>query len=89
MARKTIFDIYNEQHAAETTNTVLPQSTKEVVSAPTEEVQPEKVSVQPENTTNTQPITTPLSDKGATSLSQERSEDNAIGNNTTATVSTE
>ena len=88
MARKTIFDIYNEQHATETPR-VVSVATNEVVSTPTEEVQPEKVSVQPEVHENTQPITTPISDVGATSLNLERSGDDGTCNNSAVTVSAE
>lgn len=87
MARKTIFDIYNEQHANDPLSTPVASNPKEVISTPTEEVQPEKVSVQPE-VQNTQPITTPADYAGSTSLN-ERSGDNVNCNDTALTVSAE
>ena len=81
MTRKTIFDIYNEQHKRDVK---APQETNEVVTTPTEEVQThEEVNEsKPNEATNS----TPLDDKGTSSL-QEGENENGNSNISTESVS--
>ena len=74
MTRKTIFDIYNEQHKQDVK---APQETNEVATTPTEEVQThEEVNV---SNSNEATNSTPLDDKGTSSL-QEGEIENGNGN---------
>ena len=74
MTRKTIFDIYNEQHKEPLAQKT---QTNEVVSTPTEEVstETENISTPAKSVeTKTETISTPLDDKGATSLQEGENE---------------
>ena len=75
MTRKTIFDLYNEQHANEKPNVEV-GTQKEVVSTPTEEVETKSNETSTPEVRNVE-LTTPSEDKGATSLANE----NERGNN--------
>lgn len=82
MTRKTIFDIYNEQHK-EDFNTPIEHN--EVPTTPTEEVKTNgTIENQPneetnKNKSNEETKTTPLDDKGTTSL-KEGEKENGNGN---------
>ena len=65
MTRKTIFDIYNEQHKQEVK---APLETNEVAPTQTEEVQTQSEVNEIKKVEET--VNTPLDDKGTTSLKE-------------------
>jgi hypothetical protein len=81
VTRKTIFDIYNEQHKQDVK---APKETNEVATTPTEEVQThEEVN---ESKSNEVTNSTPLDDKGTLSLKEGENE-NGNGNISAQSVS--
>lgn len=89
MTRKTIFDIYNEQHQEDVKT---PIEHNEVLTTPTEEVKTQEtnetktIEETNENKSKEETKTTPLDDKGTTSL-QEGENKNGNGNISAQSIS--